>query len=77
MSHYPMLTWNAGHYGSWMFHGHSHGFLRDTGENRIDVGVDTHPNLEPYSFDEILEKMQGRKFRGFDHHGTRGETTNE
>lgn len=24
MSHYPILSWNRAHYGSWMLHGHTH-----------------------------------------------------
>lgn len=38
---------------------------------RLDVGVDTHPEYEPYSFEEILEKMAGRGRQVIDHHGMR------
>lgn len=68
MSHYPLLTWNKCHHGSWMLHGHSHGNLKDTGCRRMDVGVDTHPSHEPYSYDEVLEFMQGRCGPNADHH---------
>ncbi len=69
MCHYAMLTWNTGHYGSWMLHGHSHGTLHDSGVNRrIDVGVDLAPNYEPWSFDEINMRMAGRSFEPVDHH---------
>ena len=68
MSHYPMVTWNKAHHGSWMLHGHSHGNLLDVGNRRIDVGVDTHTVFAPYSFEEIEARMDGRGFVQVDHH---------
>jgi calcineurin-like phosphoesterase family protein len=67
MSHYPFQTWNRGHYGSWMLHGHCHGNLPADAMNRkiYDVGVDTHWDFAPYSFDEMVEIM---KDRGLDKH---------
>ncbi len=61
MFHYPMAHWNKGHRGSWHLHGHSHGEFHDDGTvRRLDVGVDCHPNYEPFSYDEILERMADR-----------------
>jgi calcineurin-like phosphoesterase family protein len=68
MCHYPMVTWNQAHYGSWMLHGHSHGNLADAGVRRMDVGVETHPNFEPYDYDEVCEFMQNRRGPNVDHH---------
>lgn len=68
LSHYPMVTWNKAHHGSWMLHGHSHGNLLDTGGRRIDIGVDTHPVFAPYSFEEIEARMAERSFVQVDHH---------
>ena len=68
MFHYPIASWNKGHHGSWQLHGHCHGSFPDTGVKRIDVGVDTHPNYEPYSFHEIKAKMEGRGWDALDHH---------
>lgn len=69
MSHYAMVVWNKSHFGSWMLHGHSHGYLKDdTRIRRLDVGVDTHPNLEPYSFEEIKQRMESRGIVAFDQH---------
>lgn len=68
MSHYPMVTWNRAHHGAWMLHGHSHGSLADAGVRRLDIGVDTHPNYEPYSYEEVLALMQGREGPNADHH---------
>lgn len=71
MCHYPLMTWNAAHYGAWMLHGHSHGNLFDSGTTRMDVGVDTHPNYEPYSFEEINERLGSRVYSPVDHHKSR------
>lgn len=68
MWHYAALVWNKSHHGSWMLHGHSHGSLPDAGIPRIDVGIDLHPNYEPFSYWEIVERMRGRKYQGVDHH---------
>ena len=59
--HYPMATWNAGHYGSWHLHGHSHGGLQPVNLRRLDVGVDTRPDFAPYSLDEVVAIMAERE----------------
>jgi calcineurin-like phosphoesterase family protein len=66
MCHYPFKTWNRGHHGSWMLHGHCHGNLPPDEHNRktLDVGIDTW-DYRPYSFDEMKELM---KERGLDKH---------
>lgn len=71
MSHYPMITWNASHYGSWMLHGHSHHSMRYPFVGRIlDVGVDGEGyNFSPISFQDIKQKMDKvTKVESFDHH---------
>ncbi|BCG50207.1 hypothetical protein [Ralstonia phage RP13] len=67
MSHFPMLSWNKSHYGSWHLHGHCHGYLRAPETTRLDIGVDTN-NLEVYSMDDITEIMKNRKYIAYDHH---------
>lgn len=57
LCHYPMLTWNKKHYGAWHLHGHSHGAIPQR-VGCLDVGVDTHPNYEPYSYEEVAEKIR-------------------
>jgi calcineurin-like phosphoesterase family protein len=71
MCHYPFLTWNKSHYGSWMLHGHSHGSLTVLPGRRMDVGIDTHPEFRPYSFTEIQIKMQELGIGVHDHHKLR------
>lgn len=68
MFHYPLLTWNKARYGAWMLHGHCHGRLPDTNIRRLDVGVDAHPNYEPFSYHEIVALMQDRVHQAVDHH---------
>lgn len=69
LCHYPMITWNKSHYGSWMLHGHCHGSLKDDRTSlRLDVGVDVW-NFTPISFDFIKSAMKLKKFEPVDHHG--------
>jgi calcineurin-like phosphoesterase family protein len=69
MSHFPFLTWNKSHHGSWSLHGHCHGNLPDDPHAlRIDVGVDCH-DFRPISFNEIKKIMAKKTFKPVDHHG--------
>ena len=69
MSHFPFLTWNKSHHGSWSLHGHCHGNLPDDPHaRRIDVGVDCH-NFAPISFHEVKRIMAKKTFKPVDHHG--------
>jgi len=53
MCHYPLLSWNRSHRGSWMLHGHSHGQVRAAGHaRRLDVGVDANEWF-PVSWSEL------------------------
>ncbi len=73
MCHYAFDVWNKHHHGSWMLHGHSHGSLPRGGRIRMDVGVDCHPNYEPFSFKEIEEQLSGLQPAVLDHHGKPGD----
>ena len=59
LCHYPLRTWRASHYGSFMLHGHSHCQIKPVGK-MIDVGVDCW-NFRPISEHEIMEIMKGRE----------------
>lgn len=59
LCHYPLLSWRKSQWGTWHLHGHCHGHLpRADGVKRMDVGVDTRPDLAPYHLDEIVKAMQ-------------------
>lgn len=69
MCHYPFMTWNKSHHGSWDLHGHCHGSLpRDMKARRLDVGVDCW-NFAPISFEEVRSEMDKVKFEPVDRHG--------
>ena len=53
LSHYPMMSWNRGHRGSFHLHGHSHGTMKYPFDAKIlDVGIDCHDYM-PLSYEEI------------------------
>lgn len=70
LCHYPFLTWNKGHHGSWHLHGHSHGNLTAIANTRLDVGVDAHA-MRPWHFMEIVKALAGRTYQPVDHHVAR------
>ena len=73
MCHYPLLTWNKGHYGSYMLHGHCHGTLKeDPNSRRFDVGVDCW-DFTPVSYQQIKDKMTKKNWKPVDHHGEEDE----
>src|SRR5690606_13737518 len=67
LMHFPILSWDGMHHGTWMLHGHCHGSLPDTGGQRMDVGVDTN-NLYPYSYEDVKKRMVLRTVVPVDHH---------
>lgn len=73
MSHYPILSWNKSHYGSWMIHGHCHGSLMksfpDYYKRKVmDVGCNCI-DYTPISYQEVKDIMSKRTISVVDHHG--------
>lgn len=61
-SHYPIASWEGLSKGVMHLHGHVH-FKPDQkfGPGKMmDVGVDGHPEMKPYSFDEVISLLQDR-----------------
>ena len=69
LCHFPILSWEQMHHGSWHLHGHCHGNIQERNKNicRMDVGVDTN-NLYPYEYEEIKNRMINALNVPVDHH---------
>jgi calcineurin-like phosphoesterase family protein len=65
LCHYPMEEWEAGHYGAWHLHAHSHG-AKDSSRTRpmLDVGVDNAYRLlgtwRPFLLEEVADILKHR-----------------
>lgn len=70
LCHYPLLTWNKAHHGSWMLHGHCHSNIDHLNVNtrRHDVGVDGN-DYRPICYDEVKVIMMNKNYEAVDHHG--------
>lgn len=76
LSHYPILSWNRAHHGSWHLHGHSHQSLTKSEIGKeyykrkvIDIGCNGW-DYTPQSYQQIkdvMSKREGSKSR-VDHH---------
>ena len=69
LCHYPLHVWQNHHRGTWHLHGHTHGKLDDPifyKRKVMDVGIDTHPEFRPYSFDEVKNIMDSREIELLD-----------
>lgn len=57
LCHYPMVSWNGSHRGSWQLYGHVHGTIPDPKDKyQMDVGVDCN-NMKPFTFEQIKANM--------------------
>lgn len=73
MCHYPILSWNKSHYGSWQLHGHCHGSLiqhqQEFYKRRVmDVGCNCI-DYTPISYEQVKGIMSKKIISGVDHHG--------
>lgn len=74
LSHYPILSWNRAHHGSYHLHGHCHGSMMVNmpeyyDRNVLDVGMKCI-DYTPISYTEvskIMSKKKGAKSK-IDHH---------
>lgn len=57
LCHYPMVSWNASHHGSWLLYGHVHNKQIPLNGKMLDVAP-TKDHMYPYSFTEIKEIMK-------------------
>ena len=73
MSHYPILSWNKSHYGSWHLHGHCHGSLIKSNQDYykrkvMDVGCNVI-DYTPISYEKVKGLMVKKGISSVDHHG--------
>ena len=70
MMHFPIHKWDKCHFGSYHFHGHSHGTIDSDNSNirRYDVGVDANgATFTPISLEMAIDRMVYRE--AMIHHG--------
>ena len=69
MMHYPILSWDKAHHGSWMIHGHCHQSISDTEFHKtrriLDVGCNGW-DYTPVHYSDIKEILNKRDFNS--HH---------
>lgn len=62
LCHYPMIAWNRRTHGTAMIHGHTHGAIneinKDSGELRIDVGLDA-TDYKILELEDLYDKLVG------------------
>lgn len=64
LCHFPMISWNASHYGAWQLFGHHHrqnyaGSTPIVGK-QINVNCEFH-DYKPWNFEEVQEEMKKLK----------------
>ncbi len=72
MMHYPILSWDKSHHGSWSLHGHCHqslvtGMPEYYKRRVLDMGCNGW-EYEPVSYQEVKEIMLTRLIGKVDHH---------
>lgn len=72
LSHYPILSWNKAHYGSWHLHGHCHGSLVKSNQEYykrkvLDVGCNCI-DYTPLSYEKLKILMNKKIVSTVDHH---------
>ena len=75
--HYKQTIWNKSHRDAYHLYGHSHSGAEHMVIGRsMDVGVDNAFKMlgeyRPFSHEEILYFLKGRKQKAVDHHGVKG-----
>ena len=74
LCHYPILSWNKSHHGSWHVHGHCHQSLTTNPEmdwyykrKVIDAGING-TGYSPISYQQLKKIMNSKTISPVDHH---------
>ena len=75
LCHYPIISWNQMHHGSFMLHGHQHlkGERKFGQGKRMDIGLCGSEDFRPYHIEEIVDLLSKRQYETYtehDHHVT-------
>jgi calcineurin-like phosphoesterase family protein len=75
LCHYPIISWNQMHHGSFMLHGHQHlkGERKFGQGKRMDIGLCGSEEFRPYHIEEIVDLLSKRQYETYtehDHHVT-------
>ena len=64
LCHYPIISWNQMHHGSFMLHGHQHlkGEKIFGQGKRMDIGMCGSEEFRPYHMEEIVDLLKNRQF---------------
>jgi calcineurin-like phosphoesterase family protein len=75
LCHYPIISWNGMHHGTYMLHGHQHlkGDRRFGIGKRMDIGLCGTEDFgfRPYHVEEIITLLKDRTYNTYtehDHH---------
>jgi calcineurin-like phosphoesterase family protein len=62
LCHYPIISWNGMHHGTYMLHGHQHlkGNSRFGEGRRMDIGICGSPEFRPYHIEEVISQLEMR-----------------
>ena len=70
LCHYPIISWNQMHHGSFMLHGHQHlkGERKFGQGKRMDIGLCGSEEFRPYHIEEIVDLLSHRQFEPYPEH---------
>lgn len=70
LCHYPIISWNQMHHGSFMLHGHQHlkGEKKFGQGKRMDIGLCGSEEFRPYHMEEIVDLLVNRQFEPYPEH---------
>ena len=70
LCHYPIISWNQMHHGSFMLHGHQHlkGEKKFGQGKRMDIGMCGSEEFRPYHMEEIVDLLKNRQFEPYIEH---------
>ena len=70
--HYPIESWRNKSKGTIHLHGHQHLLPgKNINKRKMDIGIDTHPNFQPYDLMEVIVLLKQNPSNDIDYTGNR------